>query len=385
MTDSSSASPSVPTARRLASVGEDKTVRVWEAATGQEVLGLRGHIDMSLCVAFSPDGRRLASAGRDATIRLWDAIPLQGNEAIRKSSPSIKTPVKSGAWRSAPTAGGLPRRASPCRASPTRRCRIWDVRTGRVSVEFTGHQGVVFCVAWHPDGQLIASSGWNDERKLFVVKVWDARTGRTAFSLPAGAETFAVAFSPDGRHLVTGGSSRTVQVWDARTGHEVGTLGTHDREIRGLAVSRDGRHLASASADGTVKLWDATRLREKQAARRAIRAWAARVAVNLAFSPDGQRLVGAGEENTVRIWDVPTGRELQTLRGHSGDVWAAAFSPDPAGRWVASAGEDSAVKVWDSQTGDATSATSAVTRASSPAWRSAPTAGCWFREAGIGP
>jgi WD40 repeat protein len=73
--------------------------------------------------------------------------------------------------------------------------------------------------------------------------------------------------------------------------------------------------------------------------------------VNLAFSPDGHRLAGAGEANTVRIWDVPTGRELQTLRGHSGDVWAAAFSPDPVGRWVASAGEDSAVKVWDSQTG----------------------------------
>ena len=65
---------------RLASVGEDKTVRVWEAATGREVLGLRGHTDMCQSVAFSPDGRRLASAGRDATIRLWDATPLQGNE-----------------------------------------------------------------------------------------------------------------------------------------------------------------------------------------------------------------------------------------------------------------------------------------------------------------
>jgi WD40 repeat protein len=83
-------------------------------------------------------------------------------------------------------------------------------------------------------------------------------------------------------------------VWDARTGHEVGTLGTHDREIRGLPVSGDGRHLASASLDGTVKLWDATRWREKELARGAIRAWAARVAVNLAFSPDGHRLAGGG-------------------------------------------------------------------------------------------
>ena len=68
---------------------------------------------------------------------------------------------------------------------------------------------------------------------------------------------------------------------------------------------------------------------------------------------DGRRLVAGGEENTVNIWDVQTGKEKppQTLQGHSGDVWAAAFSPDPEGRWVASAGEDRTVKVWDSHTG----------------------------------
>ncbi len=75
------------------------------------------------------------------------------------------------------------------------------------------------------------------------------------------------------------------------------------------------------------------------------------MALNLAFSRDGRRLVAGGERNTVKIWDVQTGQELHTLEGHSGDVWAAAFSPDPGGRWVASAGEDSTVKVWDSDTG----------------------------------
>ena len=72
----------------------------------------------------------------------------------------------------------------------------------------------------------------------------------------------------------------------------------------------------------------------------------------MAFSPDGRRLATGGEENTVKIWDVQTGQELQTLRGHSGDVYTVAFSPDPDGRWIASAGEDSTVKVWDSHTGE---------------------------------
>ena len=69
-----------PDGRRLASAGEDKTVHVWDATTGREVLGLRGHTDMCGCVAFSPDGRRLASASRDGTIRIWDATPLRGDE-----------------------------------------------------------------------------------------------------------------------------------------------------------------------------------------------------------------------------------------------------------------------------------------------------------------
>jgi WD40 repeat protein len=86
-------------------------------------------------------------------------------------------------------------------------------------------------------------------------------------------------------------------------------------------------------------------------ARGPIHAQVDQVALELAFSPDSRRLAAGGAENTVKIWDVPTGQELQTLRGHSGEVWLAAFSPDPDGRWVASAGEDSTVKVWDSHAG----------------------------------
>jgi WD40 repeat protein len=185
--------------------------------------------------------------------------------------------------------------------------------------------------------------------------VWDASDGRVHFELAierdASAGPYqAVAFSPDGRYLVTGQQQGAVKVWDAKTGKGGRILGAHAREIRGLVFSRDCRKLASASGDGTVKLWDATRLSEKQEPCITLQARVPGPSANVAFSPDSQRLATGGEENTIKIWDVDTGQELRTLRGHRGEVYTLAFSPDDEGRWIASGGEDSTVKVWDSRT-----------------------------------
>ena len=204
-----------PDGSRLASAGEDKTVRVWEAATGREVLDLRGHTELSQGVAFSPDGLRLASAGGDGTIRVWDATPLRGDEAqeaftFSQGAGEVWTMAVSPDGQSIASAG----------LGSDTPVKVWDAGSGQVTAEFAGHESVVFCVAWHPDGQRIASSGWDVERKLFIVKVWDARTGEVGFELPVGTETYAVAFSRDGEYLVTGSANGTVQVWDARTGRQ---------------------------------------------------------------------------------------------------------------------------------------------------------------------
>jgi WD40 repeat protein len=228
---------------------------------------------------------------------------------------------------------------------------FWDSQTGAVIAEIPGQAAVVFCVAWSPDGRRVASAGVARNAE-FNLKVVDPHDRAQDFELRSKSEFMAVAFGPDGRHLVTGQQDGTIRVWDVGARQEVSRLGSHTKAVRGVAVSPDRRTLASMSVTGEIKLWDATRLGTPHpdgSAELRVAPMQARspgVCVNLAFSPDGRFLAGGGEGYTVRIWDVTTGREARDpLRGHKEDVYAVAFSPD--GRWLASAGEDTTVRVWD--------------------------------------
>src|SRR5262249_33091484 len=150
--------------RRLASGGEDKKVRVWDTTTGREVLSLPGHTDRCECLAFSPDGHRLASASFDGTIRIWDGTPLRADE--RQETPTFEHGGEVRSVAFSPDASGGLRIASG--ASFEGVVKVWDAQTRKVSAEFSGHleatgrKVVIFCLAWHPKGHRIASSGGRD-------------------------------------------------------------------------------------------------------------------------------------------------------------------------------------------------------------------------------
>jgi WD40 repeat protein len=308
-----------PDGTRLATGSDDRTVRIWDAVTGEPQATLEGHNDRVNAVAWSPDGTRLATGSNDRTVRIWDAV------------------------------------------------------TGETQATLEGHIGAVRSVAWSPDGTRLATAS-NDG----TVRIWDAATGETAATFEAHSDWVnAVAWSPDGTRLATGSDDGTVRIWDAVTGEPQARLEGHSGGVRSLAWSPDGTRLATASNDRTVRIWDATGVdtgwRRSRLLRRVFRSRLraklhghSGVVVSVVWSPDGTRLATGSWDYTVRIWDatdVDTGwrrnrllrrmfrsRPRAKLRGHSGWVNAVAWSPD--GTRVATASNDDTVRIWDAATGE---------------------------------
>ncbi|MGW7611180.1 nSTAND1 domain-containing NTPase, partial [Streptomyces sp. NPDC054766] len=160
-------------------------------------------------------------------------------------------------------------------------------------------------------------------------------------------EVYAVAFSPDGHTLATGGADRRARLWDPTTGRARATLKGHTGQVTSVAFSPDGRTLATGSADGTVRLRDPVsgRTRATLEGRKAEGVYA------VAFSPDGHTLATGCADGRVRLWDPVSGRTRATLEGHKAEVYAVAFSPD--GHTLATGSVDRTVRLWDPATGRA--------------------------------
>jgi WD40 repeat protein/serine/threonine protein kinase len=316
-----------PDGARLASAGEDGTVRLWDVASGRALHTLAGHRGGVSNVVFSPDGTRLASAGSDGAVRLWDAatgqalLTLQGHRGMVSNvdfSPDGKRLASVG--------------------YPDGTVRLWDAAGGQALHTLAGHRGAVLGVVFSPDGTRLASAGATDG----TARLWDVAGGRALHTLRGRGEwVFSVAFNPDGTCLASGeGPIGTVWLWDVASGRALRTLQGHRGPVFGVAFSPDGALVASAGQDGTVRLWDV-------ASGQALHTFPKRRGwpLGVVFSPDGTHLAAAGEAATIRVWDVGRGQELYTLAGHQGVIRGVVFSPD--GKRLASAGEDGTVRLWD--------------------------------------
>jgi len=154
----------------------------------------------------------------------------------------------------------------------------------------------------------------------------------------------SLAFSADGRRILTGSADATAKVWDAHTGRELLSFAGHTGSVKSVAFSRDGRS-ALTSSDNTAKTWNADNGRELLTLKgHKSRVWSA------VFSPDGRRILSGSVDGTARLWDATTGRELLTLKGHAGPALSVTFSPD--GRRILTGGWQPLARLWTTASSD---------------------------------
>lgn len=357
-----------PDGRWVASGSWDSTARVWEAATGREVVRMVHSSEVN-CVVFSPDGQWVASGSNDGTARVWEAAT--GQEVARmvhKGGVDAVVFSPDGQWVASGSGDGM--------------VWVWEAATGQKVAQMACEDPVA-TLAFSTDGRLIASGsgrillGGNGGGS-----VWEAATGQEVARLSEGG-VYAVAFSPDGRQLASGGwggmvavldiaagseltqvpnqeqvlttvlphglwsrmiEGNTVEVLEAATGREVAQM-VHEEMVRDMVLSPDGRWLVTGSGawdrPGEVQVWDVV---TGQVVTRMVHEGMVWV---VAISPDGRRVASGSSDNTVRIWETATGREMARVVQER-FVDAVGFSPD--GQWLATtSGEET--RIWKMDTG----------------------------------
>jgi WD40 repeat protein len=292
----------LPDGAELLTVGAENVLQLRKVPSGEleRTIGDAGTVIRS--VAISPNQRLMASAGSDAMVRLWDfpdgreSRTLKGQTAVIQSIAFSPDGSK--------LAGG----------SSDKTVRIWDVKSGRTELTFhqpgkragarpsAGIPGMVFAVAFSPDGTLLASGGGDGAGEYGELLLWDLKRKQMRQSLLGAGEqqVWALAFTPDGKRLVSGQVNGKVKMFDVASGAMAGELEAGE-SLRAIAISPDGSILATGTVQ-SIKLWDPA----KQVLKRTLESPNDFMTGTLAFSPDGKWL--ASEGRRVRLWEIPDGK-----------------------------------------------------------------------------
>jgi WD40 repeat protein len=322
---------------RLVSSGGDRLVKLWNVKTGELIKEFQGHTSAVMAVAFSHDDNLILSGGADKIARLWD---VEKGTTVQ-IFPDVRSPISSVAIRKDA------RQALIGCADGT--LHVYNIAAVPTETAYAvAHDSGLGGLAYSPDGARVATCGGDKLIRLW--KLPDSATPTPPIELDRKLSTAlkghagplsSVAFSHDGRLLVSGGSDIILKVWDVQSGTEIRSLRGHGDWVSSVAFGPDSRFILSASVDKTVRIWE---LSNEETAppvghTRKIR--------TLAVSADGKLLASGSEDRTIKIWDTASGRELYTLAEHTQAVTALAF--DPKGRRLISGGEDRQMRFWDLQ------------------------------------
>jgi WD40 repeat protein len=312
-----------PNSQLIASASTDRTVRLWDVVTGSQRHVMRGHASWVRCVAFSPDGTIIVSGSDDGTLRIWDVATGAGRRVMTGHTAGVNS------------LAFAPDGQTVVSASSDGSLRVWEVLTGTELRVIEGDGGILYCVAFSPDGSTIASGSYGN------LQLWSTTNSTRQHSLKVHFDSDqSLAFSPDGRSILSCDAIGLAQIWDVTTGVEKHHL---IENVSVVAYAPDGKSIAMGLGNDTIRIWDANISIATHSVPRPY-GWPIELIV---FSPDGL-LIAFQTGYNVRIWDVITGTERHVVEiGNS--VCSIAFSPD--NRTIACGQSNGAVQVWDVASG----------------------------------
>ncbi len=245
-----------PDGKDIVSASIDGKIQVWDATTGNHIYTYSGHSDAVFDVAWSPNGKRIASASNDGSVQIWDAFT--GMHVISHLSV-LSTRLTRAPWNAVAWSPDSEHVA----IGGVGDAIVLDATTGNIIGYYGHHGGGIHSLAWSPDGVYIAIG-----RDDTTVQVWNvAKTANAYTYMGHSADVLTVAWSPDGKRIASGSADGLVQVWDALTGDHAYTYRGHadfypghftsGQAVNAVAWSPDGKRIASGGDDMTVQVWQA--------------------------------------------------------------------------------------------------------------------------------
>jgi WD40 repeat protein len=366
-----------PDNQQLIGIGRSGTsgIRVWDSH-GRYCQRF-SYVGQVLSSALSPNGRLLALGLRGDMIALYTLFPPSLVVQVHAHDTEIWNLAFAPDSRMLASGCNRPSLSNNKTSPPA--VKLWEVPTMRLLAEFDGDCGAL---AFSTDGRLLAHAS-----EIYrTVRLYDVGWAPPIAAWTGhNAEAWALAYSPDGRTLVSAGDDHLIKLWDAATGKPKGSLRGHDALVTSLAFTPDGQMLASGSFDKQVIVWNMT-----TATPRANLKGHAKEIYSITLTPDGRALVTAGKGGPVKTWDLVTGNEcwsvvdqlilaggvavapdgktLAVTRDEDVSCWdistrqlrwtgatgqvlrMATFSPDS--KTVATIGDGGMIRLWDTATGE---------------------------------